>query len=137
MSTTARTQKSRCGNEAPNASTLFAFALMEFLRSMQSSGSITCLPVSESGAVPAARWGHTSTVVADRMYLFGGTGLKLFNDLYYLEAGTPSVWQSIVFTFHRFSHLEMPIYVGGEERCIAVSKIRYVKVMKLAMCSCF
>eukprot|EP01097_Dermamoeba_algensis_P004262 TRINITY_DN2816_c0_g1_i1.p1 TRINITY_DN2816_c0_g1~~TRINITY_DN2816_c0_g1_i1.p1 ORF type:complete len:807 (-),score=184.57 TRINITY_DN2816_c0_g1_i1:38-2458(-) len=37
--------------------------------------------VSCSGKIPPGRWGHTSTAVGSRLFIFGGTGTKLYGDL--------------------------------------------------------
>jgi len=47
-----------------------------------------------TGRAPCGRYGHTASVVANKIYIFGGnagTNMRL-NDLHVLDTGTPWLW---------------------------------------------
>lgn len=41
--------------------------------------------MSTTGEAPAPRWGHSTSVVDDTLYVFGGYGQSLYNELYALD----------------------------------------------------
>ena len=40
-----------------------------------------------AGQAPAARWGHTSVVIDDKVIIYGGEGDQIYGDLHMFEPG--------------------------------------------------
>jgi Zinc finger, C3HC4 type (RING finger)/Galactose oxidase, central domain/Kelch motif len=47
-----------------------------------------------SGVAPSPRWGHRSAAIGERLYVFGGTGVKLSGDLFECNT-TTGVWRRL------------------------------------------
>lgn len=75
-----------------NASMIFIHLIQSFFFHITSSNfrrTKTWTTLKVNGIPPAAREGHTATVIGSTMYLFGGSGNNAyFNDLYAFDLET-------------------------------------------------
>ena len=59
--------------------------------------------INQTGRIPTARWGHTCTVVGNKLYLFGGTGVRLYNDVNVFNSGMLKLTSTIDFVIDSHS----------------------------------
>ena len=82
-----------CHSEYVHLNELHIFDLAEFLRS-PSNSTISCVRIENSLGVPSSRWGHSSAVYQDRLYILGGRNDEDLIDLQVYDMFT-NQWEEI------------------------------------------
>ncbi len=49
---------------------------------------VVWMPIASAEKPPIPRWGHTMSVSGSKLFIFGGTGNKVFGDCYVFDLGT-------------------------------------------------
>jgi len=74
------------------------FYLDNFVKSNGSNKLVNCVKVNfdKNAVVPSTRWGHTSSVYQDKMYVLGGRNETDISDLYVLDPETMK-WSEVTY----------------------------------------